>query len=73
MSIKIEQAESAINAEFRTWARDRQFESHPRATDGVLFFTYLQRNRPDLLTFRYPGDKWQKVHAWLSNAGLVRD
>ena len=35
----------------------------------MVFFTHLRRNRHDLLLdFKYQGDKWQIVHAWLLRA-----
>jgi hypothetical protein len=31
----------------------------------LIFFFWLQRNRPYFLTFRCSGDPWQTVHSWI--------
>jgi hypothetical protein len=41
---------------------------------GVVFFTYLQKERTDLLDFHaVGGDKWATVHGWLYYTGRVKD
>jgi hypothetical protein len=37
---------------------------------GLLFFTHLQRERPDLLP-RTDSDPWQIVSGWLSQTGKI--
>ena len=58
--------------EYDKWAKD-----HPDdATEmgGAVFFTYLQKDRLDLLDFHAVGsDKWQAVHGWLRHTGRVKD
>jgi hypothetical protein len=64
------EAEQAIRTEWRVWARRNNIVD----ADGqvaLVFYGYIQQNRPDLLDFRYPGDKWQIVHGWLRHAGYV--
>jgi hypothetical protein len=40
----------------------------------MVFFNYLQRVRPDLLVdFKYPGDQWQAIHAWLLRERRVKE
>ena len=39
--------------------------------NGILFFVYLTKDRPDLLMFKRRGDKWQDVHGWLLGACRV--
>ena len=39
---------------------------------GVVFFNYLQAERPHLLEFKYPGDKRQCVHGWLDRGGATQ-
>jgi hypothetical protein len=50
-------------------------QKHPQdaiISGGMAFFTYLQRDRPDLLLdFKSPGDKRQIVHAWLLQGGKL--
>jgi hypothetical protein len=65
-----DEAKRRILGEFRSWARD-QDKSTPNGTDGLIFFGHLQQERPELLAFRYGGDKWQIVHGWLRGARLV--
>src|SRR5947209_831277 len=42
-----------------------------RGTDGLIFFGYLQRRRPDLLEFKASGDRWVTVHGWLAREGKI--
>jgi hypothetical protein len=39
---------------------------------SMAFFNYLRKERPYLLEFEYPGDKWQCVHGWLLRAGKIK-
>lgn len=32
---------------------------------GLFLFGWLEKNRPDLLKFRYSGDKYQKINSWV--------
>jgi len=62
-------AKQAVIKEWDDWASKRGEDA---VGDGMLFFGYLQRERPDLLLdFKYPGDKWQIVYAWLLREGKV--
>jgi hypothetical protein len=40
---------------------------------GMFFFTHLQKEKPELLSFRSSGDKWQTVHGWLLREARVKD
>ena len=52
-------AKRAVIKEWDDWALKH---SEDVVGDGMLFFSHLQRERPDLLLdFKYPGDKWQIV------------
>ena len=65
-------AKLAIVREWDAWARRHRNDA--KVSDGVLFFSYLKRERPDLLLdFKTPGDKWQTVHAWLLRARRVKE
>ena len=64
-------ARRAIIEEWDAWALKNPDDA--KRLDGMVFFTHLQRNRPDLLLdFKYQGDKWQMVHAWLQSARRVK-
>ena len=55
-------AKLAILQEWDAWAQRKGFIA--RIENGKIFYSHLKRNRPDLLVdFKYPGDKWQIVHA----------
>ena len=70
---KIE-AERAIVQEWRRWVAEHPpSEDHATGRDALVFFGYVQQHKPELLSFRGSGDKWQTVHAWLLRAGLVAD
>lgn len=64
-------ARVAILQEWDAWA-----QWHPREAKkagGMLFFTYLQKERSDLLIdFKASGDKWQIVHSWLLRERKVK-
>jgi hypothetical protein len=64
-----ENARLAVIREYDVWARKN---SEVAKGDPMNFFTYLQRERSDLLDFKSRGsDKWQVVHGWLLGAGRV--
>jgi hypothetical protein len=51
----------------REWKRWKLSHAGRDGTAMFIFFGTLQREQPHLLTFRYSGDKWQRVHGWLMN------
>jgi hypothetical protein len=63
-------AKWAVIKEWDAWVLKHGEEA--RIGDGMFFFVYLQRECPDLLDFKYPGDKWQAVHGWLLSEGRIR-
>jgi hypothetical protein len=65
-------AKRAILKEWDSWAQ--RHPSDANTSGGMLFFTYLQKNRPDLLLdFKSRGDKWQIVNSWLLQSGKLKD
>jgi len=67
-------ARRAVLAEWDSWATKHITPgATPNGHDAMLFFGHLQKNRSDLLEFRYPGDKWQRVHGWLMSHRQVKD
>ena len=69
-----EDAKAAIIQEWDSWKR-KNLKSDHKATgrDGLIFFGYLRQERPDLLTFKSSGDRWQVVHGWLMRERRVAD
>lgn len=67
-----DEARREILAEWRKWRKADNLTA-PTGTDGLVFFGWLRNNRPDLLSFKASGDKWQRVHAWLRGAGELKD
>lgn len=67
-----DEAKRAVLREWPGWLRANPSDA-PSGRDALLFFQHLEATRPDLLSFRASGDKWQVVHGWLSYARLVRD
>ena len=66
-------ARAAIIANFGGWAETRA-DTPATAVESRAYYTYLRANKQHLLGFRHPNpDKWQVVHSWLSDAGLVAD
>jgi hypothetical protein len=66
--IKRDEAKRRILPEWPSWSAT---QSTPTLGNGLLFFSFLQRERSHLLEFRASGDKWQDVHCWLIQAHLV--
>jgi hypothetical protein len=65
-----EDAKGQILVEFRDWAKTNIVKTR---ADRLVFFNYLQREKPELLSFRCRGlDKWQQVNAWLSKPEVLR-
>ena len=71
--MKKEDARGLIISEWRRWKQAQIPSKNATGTDGLLFFTYLQREKPALLDFRSSGDPWQTVHGWLLRSGFVSD
>ncbi len=72
--MKLSEAKSLVMSEWRTWKHDNvPKDSKPSPIDAMVFFQFLQRERPDLLHFRYGGDKYQIIHSWLRGAREVSD
>lgn len=72
--MKIQQAELAVVDEWRAWAKANALATPKgQGADALIFYGYLQSARPELLSFRCSGDKWQRVHSWLLSRQLVAD
>ena len=61
-----------IIAEWQEWTNRHKVVA-ANGVRGLMFFGYLQRERPHLLAFTSSGDNWQVVHGWLLKAGFVSD
>lgn len=63
-------ARRAIVREWDSWAAKNIEDAKG---NPIIFFTYLQRERSDLLDFNSGGaDKWQIVHGWLLSERRVK-
>ena len=52
----------------------REKDQKKAKAGGVVFFTYLEKERTDLLDFHaVGGDKWATLHGWLYYTGRVMD
>ena len=66
-----EEARRTLLREYDKWAKDHPYDA---TKSCVVFFTYLQKERSDLLDFHaVGGDKWATVHGWLYYTGRVND
>jgi hypothetical protein len=66
---KLDEAERRIIREWDAWVRNKSDPASLRDS----FYRHLQKERPELLKFRYTGDKWQRVYGCLLRAGRVRE
>jgi len=69
--VKKDDAREAIVAEWDRWAARNPDDA--KVMNGMLFFVYLQEERPTLLDFRSNSGKWQAVHGWLVRARRLND
>ena len=56
------QARAEITAEFK-----RRYPIKPTGNDVLVFFMKLDRESSPMLSFKFKGDKYQLIQAWLSN------
>lgn len=61
----LETAKTQVLELWRAWSKENATASH--VTDKLVFYSWLQKHRPDALSFRCSGDKWQRVNAWLES------
>jgi hypothetical protein len=67
-----EEARRTLLREYDKWAKDHPDDATKRS--GVVFFTYLQKERTDLLGFlAVGGGKWATGHGWLYRTGRLKD
>jgi hypothetical protein len=70
--MKKDEAKRLVLQEWDDWATKNLPPGHKASgTDGLIFFGYLQKQRPHLLEFKTSGDRWLTVHGWLSRAGKI--
>jgi hypothetical protein len=70
--MKKEEAHRSVVHEWDDWAASNLGpDIQGTRTDGLAFFSYLQKHRPTLLNFRNRADKWQTVHGWLLRARKI--
>jgi hypothetical protein len=65
--IKVADAKREVQRAWRLWDGEKE-----GGVAMLMFFAWLQRHRPYFLTFRYNGDRWQRVHSWLLQSDAAR-
>jgi hypothetical protein len=58
--IKVSEARREIQRAWMLWEENKN-----AIMAKMMFFCWLQRNRPFFLTFREKYDPWQTVHSWI--------
>jgi len=66
--IKVRDAKKEIQRAWDLWNEDKD-----ATMTKLMFFFWLQRNRPYFLTFRCSGDPWQTVHSWILESDWDRE
>jgi hypothetical protein len=70
--MKKDEAKRLVLQEWDDWAaKNIPSRQQARGTDGLVFFGYLQSQRPHLLEFKTSSDRWLTVHGWLARAGKI--
>jgi hypothetical protein len=64
--MKQEEGRQAVLSAYDSWAK--KYPNQASMMGGLLFFRYLQEEKPDLLDFRAAGNKWPIVHSWASKS-----
>ena len=68
------QAKEKLMKEFDEWAYEFKSSQKPTVQEAFFtFFSYISSEKPSLLDFKYPGDKWQKVKSWLIESSRITD
>jgi hypothetical protein len=66
-------AKRAIIREWDAWSKSHPDDAKRTITAGMSFFTYLQKEKPELLNFQSASaDKWQTIHGWLLRERRVK-
>jgi hypothetical protein len=63
--LTLARAKKLLIDEWRPWAKQRG--SYTITDMQIFYFSWLKKNRPELLAFKYQGDQWQVVRAWLQH------
>jgi hypothetical protein len=65
----------SVIREWDRWAADHiPTDQKPTGNDGMIFYNYLRKQRPQLLNFKTKGqDPWQIIHQWLLRDRKVVD
>ena len=66
--MKKEEAKVGVLNCWRQWSDEQK----KGAAAPLLFYNWLEENRPDLLSFRESDDKYQIVAGWIKNDPLNR-
>jgi hypothetical protein len=69
--MKKDDARRAVLREYDRWTKAHP--SNAKKMGGFVFFSYLQKEKPDLLDFSAVDSKWQIVHDWLRHGGRLED
>ena len=70
--MKQDEARGIILSLFQDWCAEKNLKN-PTGTDGFIFYMGLEKQGHGASDFRCKGDRWQTVHGWLLEAGLVSD
>jgi hypothetical protein len=64
--MKIADAKREIYIIWGQWDHDGDGFDKSSKLFGQYFCTWLEKNRPDLLSFKCSGDKYQRVTGWIA-------
>ena len=67
------EAKLLIRSEWSRWLKQRPKITAPNGNHAFIFYNHLVTINSPALRFRCRGDKWQTVHVWLLEMGLVKD
>ena len=67
------EAKLLVRSEWSHWLKQHPKITDPNGNQAFVFFSYLVTIKSPALRFRRRGDKWQIIHGWLLEMGLVKD
>jgi len=67
------EAKLLVRSEWSLWLRQHPEITAPNGNHSFAFYSHLVKTNALALRFHCRGDKWQTVHGWLLEMGMVTD
>ena len=71
--MKQSEAKLLVRSEWSRWLKQHPEITARNGNHALVFYNHLVNTNSPASRFRCRGDKWQTVHGWLLEMGLVKD